>query len=147
MRSWYWDTNTKCPPHISPPEYMPLPQYKPPKKCLQTSIGKGLIFGIFGYIIALYTLIIEICLVQRLTKIRYINFFRLWLYFLEILRKYESIKGYPSIRESMDDVQKKSVDMMKFQKNLTVILRDLQHSLNEVRSFVRPTCIKLSLSY
>ena len=41
--SRYSDTNTKCPPNISPPEY------KPPRKCLKTSISPGLTFGILRY--------------------------------------------------------------------------------------------------
>ena len=41
---WHKDTNTKCPPNISPPEY------KPPKMCLKMAISPGLIFGILRYL-------------------------------------------------------------------------------------------------
>ena len=44
MRSWYANTNIKSPPNISPLEY------KPPKKCLRTSISPELIFGILWYL-------------------------------------------------------------------------------------------------
>ena len=54
MRSWYSDTNTKCPPNIRPPNIRPPqykpPEYKPPKKCLRTSIILGLILGILRYV-------------------------------------------------------------------------------------------------
>ena len=48
LRSLYSNTNTKCPPKISPPEY------KPPKKCLQTSISPGLLFGILRYVCIIF---------------------------------------------------------------------------------------------
>ena len=50
-----------------------------------------------------------------------------------IQRKYETTReGYSTIRRKMDDVQKHTVDMMKFHKNLTIILRDLRHKLDKV---------------
>ena len=57
MRSLYSETNTKCPPNISPPNISHC-EYKPPRKGLRNSISPGLIFGILRYMIYLFIILI-----------------------------------------------------------------------------------------
>ena len=60
--------------------------------------------------------------------------FKFDIFHLGILRKYEETGdgGYAAFRRHLDDVQKHKVDIQKFHKNLTIVIRELKESLDQV---------------